>query len=67
MFVDIAALSMGLSQVKVAQQANISVIKMAMETSESQVADLLKVLELNRETMEQTINPYLGGNIDISL
>lgn len=33
---DIAALSMGLSQMKVAQQASMSVMKMAMDTGQTQ-------------------------------
>ena len=57
---DIAALSMGLSQMQIAQEVGVSVMKMAMETSEVQVADLTKM-------MEQSVNPHLGGKIDISL
>ena len=57
---DIAALSMGLSQMQLAQEVGVSVMKMAMETSEVQVADLTKM-------MEQSVNPHLGGKIDISL
>lgn len=38
---DIAALSMDLFQMKVAQEASISVLKMAMDTSESGIAGLL--------------------------
>ena len=59
-FMDIAALSMGLSQMQLAQEVGVSVMKMAMETSEVQVADLTKL-------MEQSVTPHLGGNIDISL
>lgn len=57
---DIAALSMGLSQMQVAQEASISVMKMAMDTATSQSNDLSKL-------MEQATTPHLGGNIDISL
>jgi len=56
---DIAALSMGLSQMKIAQQASISAMKMAMDTAKVQTADLTKMLE-------QSVNPHIGGNIDIS-
>jgi len=56
---DIAALSMGLGQMKVAQQASISVMKIAMDTAKVQTADLTKM-------MEQSVNPHIGGNIDIS-
>lgn len=64
---DIAALSMGLSQIKVTQQANTSVLKMAMDLSKIQAEDLLQVLNTNAKVMEHSVNPYLGANIDISL
>lgn len=64
---DIAALSMNLSQMKVFQQASISVMKMAMDTAEVQAIDLTKMLEVNTKIMEQSINPQLGKNIDIKL
>jgi len=57
---DIAALSMGLSQMKVAQEASVSVLKMAMDTAKGQSLDLAKMLE-------QSVNPHIGGNIDISI
>ncbi|OZV13451.1 hypothetical protein CIW83_04455 [Tissierella sp. P1] len=64
---DIAALSMNLSQMKVAQQASISVMKMAMDTVEVQAIDLTQMLEVNTKIMEQSINPHLGKIIDIRL
>lgn len=64
---DITALSMNLSQIKVTQQASISVLKMAMDTGQSQMTDMLKILEANTKIMEQSITPNLGGNIDIRL
>lgn len=57
---DIAAMSTILSQVKVQQQVGISVIKMAMDTGETQVNELAKM-------MEQSVNSNLGKNLDISL
>lgn len=64
---DIAALSMGLSQIKVAQEASISVMKMAMDSTKVQVVDMAKMLQANTKMMEQSVNPHIGGNIDISL
>lgn len=64
---NIAALSIGLSQMKVAQQASISVMKMAMNSAKVQALDMAKVLEVNTKIMEQSINPHIGGNIDIIL
>lgn len=57
---DIAALSMGLSQMKVSQQAGVSVMKMAMETAQEQTADLTQMLE-------QATMPHVGSTIDIKL
>lgn len=64
---DIAALSMGLSQMKVTQQANISVMKIAMDTAQGQATDLAQMIEGNTKTMERSGTPYLGVNLDISL
>ena len=64
---DIAALSMGLSQMKLAQEVSTSVMKMAMETSSDQVVDLLQVMDGNVKAMQQSVTPHVGGNIDISL
>lgn len=64
---DIAALSMGLSQMKVSQEASVSVLKMAMDSMKGQSFDLTQMLEVNTKMMEQSVNPYIGGNIDISI
>ena len=64
---DIAALSMGLSQIKVAQEASISVMKMAMDSTKVQAVDMAKMLQANTKMMERSINPHIGGSIDICL
>lgn len=64
---DISSLSTSLSQMKVSQEIGVSVLKMAMDTGQSQINDILQVLEANTKIMEQSITPHLGGNIDISL
>lgn len=64
---DIAALSMGLSQMKVAREASVSVLKMAMDNMKGQGVDLTRMLEVNTKMMEQSVNPHVGGNIDIKL
>lgn len=64
---DIAGLSMGLSQMKVAQEAGMSVMKMAMDSVEVQAVDLTQMLEVSTKMMEQSIVPHVGGSIDISL
>lgn len=64
---DIAALSMGLSQMKVAQQASTSVLKMAMDSGEASMDKLTEMLDANTKIMEQSVNPHVGGNLDIKL
>ena len=62
---DIGALSMGLNQSKIYQQVNTSVLKMAMDSSEMQTEELLKMLEANTKIMEQMMISHLGANVDV--
>ena len=65
---DIAALSMGLSQMKVAQQASISVMKMAMDTVKGQASDLSSLLESSTtKVSDNSLTPHLGRNIDTNV
>ncbi len=64
---DIPALSISLNQMKVQLQASTSIMKMAMTTAKDQSIDLLKMLETNTKLMEQSVNPHIGGNVDIKL
>jgi hypothetical protein len=57
---DIAAIATIMNQGKVMQQASLSVMKMTMDTSMQQANNL-------KQMMEQSVNPNLGGNIDIQL
>ena len=62
---DIAAMSISLNNLKVGHQVNSSVLKMAMDSSEVQSAELIKMLEANTKMMEQMMNPHLGANLDV--
>ncbi|QQY80070.1 putative motility protein YjfB-like [Keratinibaculum paraultunense] len=64
---DIAALSMNLSQMKVAQEASVSVMKMAMDLAKVQFIDLANMLKVNTQIMEQSVNSHIGKNIDIKI
>lgn len=57
---DVAAISVSMNQVKLVQQAGISVMKMSMENSEVLARDMLIALE-------QSVTPYLGQNVDIRI
>lgn len=55
---DIAALSMALSQMNVRQEATVSVMKKSMDQAESNGASVLKMLE-------QSVQPHIGGSVDL--
>lgn len=55
---DIAALSMVLSQANVRQEATMSVMKKTMDQAESNGQSLVKMLE-------QSVQPHIGGSVDI--
>ena len=60
---DIAALSMAMSQMNVGTQVSLAVTKLSMDTNEQGgqfMADMLKGMELS-------VNPNLGSQIDIKL
>ncbi|MFK8795500.1 YjfB family protein [Planococcus plakortidis] len=55
---DIAALSMALSQMNVRQEASVLVTKKAKDEVETNGASVVKMLE-------QSVQPHIGGSIDI--
>lgn len=57
---DITQLSTALSMEKVATQVGTAVLGMTLDTIEQSGEGLTKI-------MEQSVNPNLGGNIDIRL
>lgn len=57
---DIAALSTGLSQTNLKQAVSISVLKMSKDQAEINGQALIKM-------MEQSVQPHLGGNIDMKV
>jgi len=57
---DIAALSISMSQASLGQQVGIAVAKLAMGSTTQNVEDLTKM-------MEMSINPNVGVNFDVSI
>lgn len=57
---DIAALSMGLSQANLMQSVNLSVLSMNLDTVEEAGDAMINM-------MEKSVNPQLGQTIDIKL
>ena len=64
---DIAALSMSLSQMKAAQQVSISVMKLSMDTAKNQGSEMVQMIQSNTRMLEQSVTPHLGASIDIRL
>ena len=64
---DIAALASVMKHSGIKQQASMSVLKMTMEQAKLQADDLTKILEQTAKAMELSVNPNLGGNVDIRL
>jgi Trp operon repressor len=57
---DIAALSISMSQAELAQEVGVSIAKLSMDNAAQDFEDLTKM-------MEQSVNPNIGSNIDISI
>ncbi|SFS84006.1 YjfB family protein [Paenibacillus sp. BC26] len=55
---DIAALSMSLSQINLSQAVGISVLRIAKDQSSEQSQQMIQM-------MERSVQPNLGGNLDI--
>lgn len=62
---DVATMSIALNQGKLMQQVSISVTKMAMNTGEAQMNELLHMLQKNTQAMERLVSPHLGQSIDV--
>ena len=57
---DITALSSGLSQANLMSKVSASILKLSMDTVEQSMDNMIKM-------METSVNPNLGGTIDISI
>lgn len=65
---DIAFISMALSQSQVQQQASMSVMKMAMGIAEQQGEAIQKLISTTDVTaIQHAAQPNLGGNIDLKI
>ncbi|SEO59737.1 Putative motility protein [Amphibacillus marinus] len=57
---DIAKLSMAMSQTYLKQQVSLSLMKQTMEQATQQADQMIDLLE-------QPVHPYLGADIDVSV
>ena len=60
---DIAGVSMALSQAKINNDVGVAVLGKAMDTNETLGDGLVKMLE--KADMERSVNPKVGSNIDL--
>ena len=62
---DIAGLSMAMAQNNIGTKVGIAVLDKAMSTAEAQGAQLVQMID--SAAMQRSVQPHLGGNIDISI
>lgn len=63
---DVALMSMALSQSQVQQQASISILKKAMDQSEGNADFINQMMNgANIQALQHAAEPHLGGNIDL--
>lgn len=63
---DIAALSMALSQMNVRQVASVSVMRKTIDLAESNGQGVVKMLQdSSLKAMEQAVQPHIGRQVDM--
>jgi len=63
---DIAALSMALSQMNVRQEASVSVMKKTMDQAESNGQSVVKLIQDSSiKAMELSVRPHIGSQLDM--
>lgn len=62
---DIAALSMAMSQMNIGNEFGTAMLSKSLDSMETEGAGLVKMIDA--AAMERSVNPAIGGNIDISV
>ena len=62
---DIAALSVMMSQGRVQQQAGVSVMKLAMDVASTQGNMMASLIDETAKSLELSVQPHLGGSVDV--
>lgn len=62
---DIAALSMAMAQNKIMDSVGVAMLSKALDTQEMAGNEVVQMID--SAAMERSINPAIGGNIDISV
>ena len=59
---NIPQVSTALANVQINDQSGVAMLSKAMESSEAEGASLINMMD---RSMELSVNPYVGGNIDM--
>lgn len=62
---DVAGLSMAMATTSVQSKISVAVLDKAMDTNEALGAGMVQMIDA--AAMERSVNPNVGGNIDISI
>lgn len=62
---DIAGLSMSLNQIQTQNDYGVAMLSKSLDTNEQMGDSLISMM--NRSTMEQSVNPHVGSNFDMSV
>lgn len=62
---DIASVSMALSQIQLGSQVGTAVLGKAMDTNEALADGLIEMID--SAAMERSVNPNVGGNFDLKI
>lgn len=63
---DVAALSIAMNQASVKQAASLATVKMAMNAATTNAEGMVAMLN-QTQAMQQSVQPHLGGMIDIKI
>jgi hypothetical protein len=62
---DISGISMALSQIKTNTELGTKLLSKAMDTNEMMGEGIVKMID--KASMERSVNPAVGGNVDYSV
>jgi hypothetical protein len=64
---DIAAYATNLKAMLASYQENIALMRMIMDTAQTNSDLMTRMIEQNTKVLEQSVQPHLGGRIDFKI
>lgn len=61
----IAGMAMSMQAQRLQQAVGTSVMRMQMDASKESAQALVEMMKMNTQVLEKSVNPHLGGNLDI--